>query len=602
MSHAPPRSLARNIFVNFSALIAGLFLVLGVVAVRYAYTSILENEANELRVASIGLSQLVTRQFHRGESSLRSAANDSDIKGLLREPANETALRGTTAQLNRRVSPSRELSNISLYDANGRCIASTDPAFVGHEAVKEDFFQKGLRTFHFSEISTTPDARKVQLISIPVRDNGKSLGVLAGQINLAHLYELMDQKLGISESSEAFLIDHRLRFVTPGKSGSTLLTPSHIKPSTAQRANKESFWVSRYENNKRTEVLGTVMPLKEFNWYLVIETPFREIRDSLFNVVTVLVGAGLALLAGTLWLSRRIAARVSRPIEMLTSSAKNISAGDLNTPVEAAPGSIETAILARELESMRARLADARRRLTERLATSEKLRIESERLAAIGTMASTLAHEIRNPLNALSLLIAKASSQVAGAPAALASLASMRGEIQRLEKLVGNVLDYARPLTLDLQPVNLVDLVGSVIELYRPLAEKIGVELESHVGPGDFTARVDRDKFKQSLVNLLQNSLDAMGDVAGDRGKALKVNTFLDRDEDSITIRMIDEGRGIANVDPSRLFDLFYTTKTSGTGLGLSTVRKIIVAHGGEIEIAPNPSGPGAMVTIGLPA
>lgn len=590
------RSLAGKIFIDFSFLIVGLFLILGAFALRYAYTSIMENQANELRIASVGLTQLITRQFHRGEATLRAAGNEIVVKNYLNDEAGGTELKRVTSELTRRVGPARELLSLSLYDLNGLCVSSSRPELDGYTAIKDDFFQKGLKAFHFIEIFKTPKSEKIQLIAMPVRNGAKVIGVIAGQINLSHLYELMDQKLGISESSEAFLVDHKLRFVTPGKSGSTLLSPSHIKASMAQKAAKESFLVANYDNNKSIEVLGTIAPLKEFNWYLVIETPFREVRESLFSVVSALFGAGLFLLSGTLWLSRTIARRVSQPIEMLSWSAKNISTGDLTTPVTVTPGSLETEFLAAELESMRIRLADARIRLTEKLEVSEKLRIESERLAAIGTLASTLAHEIRNPLNALSLLISKTQGQVSGQDAPQKTLASMRGEIERLEKLVGSILDYARPLPLDRRKTDLGKVVTDVAEFYRPLAEDSGLQIIVKISGSDLTASFDQDQIKQSLANLVQNALDSM---RGSIGKQLTI--AVSREIGYLSLEVIDTGMGIEEKSRPRIFDLFYTTKANGTGLGLSTVRKIINAHGGEINLAPNPSGPGAVATIKLP-
>jgi two-component system sensor histidine kinase AtoS len=220
--------------------------------------------------------------------------------------------------------------------------------------------------------------------------------------------------------------------------------------------------------------------------------------------------------------------------------------------------------------------------LRERLSESEQLRIEGERLAAIGSLAASLAHEIRNPLNAMSLLLTRL--KIIGDEAIRKPIVEdLFGEVGRLDRLVSSILDYARPVQLSRVPTNLKQLLCAVRDLFQSLGEARGITLKvSHAD--DLVIEADSDKLKQCLVNLVKNSLDAVGN-----GGTVQLSCFLS-EQGTAQIDVADTGPGIEVEVQKKLFSPFFTTKEHGTGLGLSMVQKIIAAHGGHIEIKSDPA------------
>lgn len=233
--------------------------------------------------------------------------------------------------------------------------------------------------------------------------------------------------------------------------------------------------------------------------------------------------------------------------------------------------------------------------VTERRAL-EKRAAEAEALSTMGALALGLAHEIRNPLNAASLhvtLLERALKQIATPPpVAVEASGVLRSEIQRLSSLVNEFLDFARPKPLRLTEYILCDLCTSVLELLRPDAESANVKIQFSPPRRQIWVKIDGERFRQVLINLLRNAIEATADNAEPR-----VTLRVRRAASWAEIDIEDNGKGIADGTP--IFDAFYTSKETGTGLGLSIVHRIIDDHGGSISYR---SVPGETVfTVRLP-
>ncbi len=228
---------------------------------------------------------------------------------------------------------------------------------------------------------------------------------------------------------------------------------------------------------------------------------------------------------------------------------------------------------------------------------------EAERMAYVGTLASGLAHEIRNPLNSLSLNMQMLEEDEAEAEAPRPAesrrtlLALTRGEIQRLERLVGDFLSYARPRPLELEEVSAARLLQHARELLEGEARAAGVELVVEDAGGGAEVRVDRAQIGQLLLNLAQNAV-----AATERsGLPRRVRLTCRRDAARVVLEVSDNGVGIPESDRERIFDLFYSTRKGGTGLGLAIVRRIAQAHQGLVEVR-SAAGAGTTVAVSLPA
>jgi signal transduction histidine kinase len=239
---------------------------------------------------------------------------------------------------------------------------------------------------------------------------------------------------------------------------------------------------------------------------------------------------------------------------------------------------------------------DARKAFRELKEAQERI-IRSEKMAVLGTFASGLAHEVRNPLNSIALQlsilerrIAKLDTGVAGQMTELTGI--IRDEVRRLDELVGDFLLFSRADRVQHREANLDALVDEVVRLLRPEARRAGVSMRrEHTGPPVATFRMDAEKIKQVVINLVRNAIEAMPE-----GGSLAVETGVS--EGLVRLAVSDTGPGLP--EGLDVFQLFVTTKPKGTGLGLSIVQQIVTQHGGEIRAESEP-GKGTAFVVTLP-
>lgn len=240
--------------------------------------------------------------------------------------------------------------------------------------------------------------------------------------------------------------------------------------------------------------------------------------------------------------------------------------------------------------------------LVQRSRRLEVQAVEAERLAYIGTLASGLAHEIRNPLNSLNLNMQMLEEELeeGGAAASPASgkrlLAITRSEISRLERLVSDFLAYAKPRPLEVEEMPAVRPLERVRELLAGEIQKRGARVEVEDLSGGARVRVDPAQIGQLLLNLARNAMDA----AEEAGRRPVLELSVTRQGPTVALAVRDNGVGIPPEEQERVFELFYSTRKGGTGLGLAIVDRIARAHGGRVKLE-SAVGEGTVVTVELP-
>ncbi|HYX26668.1 MAG TPA: ATP-binding protein [Thermoanaerobaculia bacterium] len=228
---------------------------------------------------------------------------------------------------------------------------------------------------------------------------------------------------------------------------------------------------------------------------------------------------------------------------------------------------------------------------------------EAERLAYIGTLASGLAHEIRNPLNSLNLNMQMLEEEIdeggaaRSAPTGKRLLSITRSEISRLERLVTDFLAYAKPRPLELEEMPAVRLLERLREVLAGEIQKRGAQMEVEDRSGGARVRVDPAQMNQLLFNLAQNAFLA-AEEAG-RPPVLKLAAW--RQGPAVCLEMADNGVGMTSEEQAKIFDLFYSNRKGGTGLGLAIVDRIVRAHGGRVGVRST-KGVGTAVIVELPA
>ncbi|MGF1511499.1 MAG: nitrogen regulation protein NR(II) [Myxococcota bacterium] len=206
---------------------------------------------------------------------------------------------------------------------------------------------------------------------------------------------------------------------------------------------------------------------------------------------------------------------------------------------------------------------------------------EKERLAALGAMAAGLAHEIRNPLGAIKGAAEVLDTDRSGLEGEL--LTVIVEETRRLNGVVSQFLDYARPYRATLRTVDINDVVRSTVRLLEVEEHNRG-RLELELESESATVEADPEQLKQVVLNLLLNALEAS--QPSDEPPRITVQTRLRPQRDGVELRVRDRGIGIKSEDLERIFIPFFTTKHSGTGLGLAMCQRIVQAHGGSISAA----------------
>ena len=219
----------------------------------------------------------------------------------------------------------------------------------------------------------------------------------------------------------------------------------------------------------------------------------------------------------------------------------------------------------------------------------------SQKLAALGKLTSGVAHEIKNPLNAMVIHVALLREKLArGGPSdAQAHLDTLEQEIRRLDRVIQGFLKFTRPEDLQLTSITFPELLEEVIRLVSAEAERSGIAIETSVASALAPVYGDRELLQQVFVNLVLNALEAMPE-----GGRLELSAR--QAEESIEIVVADTGVGIDRELIDKIFDLYVTTKSKGSGIGLSVVYRIVQLHGGEITVESR-KGEGARFLVRLP-
>jgi signal transduction histidine kinase len=215
-------------------------------------------------------------------------------------------------------------------------------------------------------------------------------------------------------------------------------------------------------------------------------------------------------------------------------------------------------------------------------------------MASIGRLTSGVGHEVKNPINAIvvHLELLKTKLGEASAPA-LRHLEVIDAEIHRLDRVVQTLVDFSRPVELQLREQDLCTVINDVLALAAEELSTHNVTLISHMPSKPLVANIDADLLKQAVLNVIQNGAQAM-----EQGGKLTV--VLEEDRKTAVLRVTDEGPGIPEEIREKIFDLYFTTKSGGSGIGLAMTYRILQFHHGSVEVKSE-VGRGAEFLLRIP-
>jgi two-component system sensor histidine kinase AtoS len=247
-----------------------------------------------------------------------------------------------------------------------------------------------------------------------------------------------------------------------------------------------------------------------------------------------------------------------------------------------------------ELKAFSQQMEEKIQKTTADLKKTEAQLIRSEKLAALGQLAAGIAHEIRNPLTSINILIHSLTENFPTKDSRWEDLKVIEEEILRINEIVDQFLRFAKPAPPLLDKTDLIPIFEETLQLLRPQIEKGKIAVQKEFEPLPLIT-VDREQIKQVILNLLMNAIQAMPG-----GGQLSMSGRFSRDGYWVELTVQDSGVGIPPEDLDKLFDPFFSTKEGGIGLGLSIAHRIIDQHHGKIEVESNP-GKGTLFTISLP-
>ncbi len=219
----------------------------------------------------------------------------------------------------------------------------------------------------------------------------------------------------------------------------------------------------------------------------------------------------------------------------------------------------------------------------------------SQRLASVGRLAAGVAHEIRNPLSSIKGFATYFKQRYQDVPEDQQTADIMIQEVDRLNRVVSQLLEFARPVTVSPKPTSLKTLVKDSLKLIERQSQDKQITIDTRNSAHIDEVKIDPDRINQVLLNLYLNALEAM-----EPGGKLRIEISDSEENGGLIIQTSDTGHGISDADLSRIFDPYFTTKSSGTGLGLAIVHNIVEAMGGTIEVKSEAEA-GTTFTLTLP-
>lgn len=344
------------------------------------------------------------------------------------------------------------------------------------------------------------------------------------------------------------------------------------------------------QEGKAYNVIIPVIAGEAHYGYIHLVINAENFSDQLKQNTTKRILATLLVFALGIVISTYLSLRYTEPIHNVVAAAKKVAAGDLNQSLSI-DRKDEIGDLTHSFNYMVQKLREEKR-------LEERLR-EAEHLSAVGQLARGIAHEIRNPLNYISLCIDHLKTRYRPEKADMAEnfeslILSMKHEIYRLDKLVSHFLDYGKPIKLDIRLVNIKILLDEVVKIIKAKAELEHISIiEKYTFLPDL--KMDLELMKSCLFNIITNAIQAMP-----TGGSLTLST--EKDSSKIILKVTDTGSGIPPENIDRIFEPFFTTKSNGLGLGLAITKRIIEEHGGKIDFQSEINkGSTATIMLSLP-
>ncbi|MBW1704709.1 MAG: HAMP domain-containing protein [Deltaproteobacteria bacterium] len=460
----------------------------------------------------------------------------------------------------------------------------------------EAFFQQtrqiDKKSIYISEItySASREGFLIYFVKSFVNIQGEFVGAVVIDLDYDKVIDLV-KAIRVGELGHTFLVDNLGRTIAhpqfrPYEYNLSKYPYPRLREFVVNMIAGETGWKAYYYLGEKAAAYA---PVPAMGWSVAVTIPIKEFKKEaeairarvLQVVVATLLLAGLAVSI--------LSYNLLRPVRRLVAATERISSGDLTQEIPVKSRD-ELGTLTRSFNRMVINLRDIQSEL-----------VRSEKLISMGRLSAGVAHEIRNPLNAMKGAIVYLQRRRSEDPLIQEYTHLILEEIERLNQFVTEFLYFARQSSPNLTPANLNELVRNTLNLFEEKFREKGINVIKHLDPSLPSLMIDPNQMEQVIVNLLINACDAMAE-----GGVLELSTEIKRDGQGADssfrslVKVEDDGAGIPHEHLQNIFDPFFSTKETGTGLGLPISLGIVESHGGKLKVMSQ-ERKGTKVIIELP-
>jgi signal transduction histidine kinase len=429
--------------------------------------------------------------------------------------------------------------------------------------------------FYISEIRLTSDNIPYVIMSVPIIHLGENHGVLMAQVNMREMWNIVDG-IRLGDTGHAFLMEQDKKIIAhPDKK--RIFQYESFPGDLSVQVMSGAIGSMEYTDTLGASWVGSYASIPELKWELVVRQDTTEaylfsqkMKSHFKNMV--IIGELIAILFAIL-----LSQLMTRPIMALITATKRISSGDLEHKI----GSLrqdEIGKLSQSFDEMIDKLKRSR---------------ESDRLAVIGTLASSIAHEIKNPMVSISTFVQLLPERYNDPGFRDKFKTIVPQELDRINNILEELLTFVRPVTPKFARTDIKNIMDRVLVLVEGSFKKYGIKVVKRYTDNLPEPMADGAQLEQIFINIIMNAIHAMQD-----GGTLTIAASPNLQH--LELRLEDTGCGIPPENLNRIFEAFFTTKADGTGLGLAICRKIIMEHGGTINVDSS-VGIGTSFTVNIP-
>lgn len=524
-------------------------------------------------------------------ADLRVIGGSQDCIQLVEEAASHVGHEDVCRYLQSFQTGTRDYRALELFDLDGNRVAANTAATLHRSGTADRETMKRLASTEGPILiragRTGAGGGELQIATRLLPTGRSPVGYVVASLDLERtLSPILEDRAGLGQTGSVRIADWSDSGRILGTSGVAAAAagePAFVAGELLDPVRRSGVGTARYRDEAGRMVFAGFTLIEEQGWLVVAEMTEAEALSLLHSLERGFLIAGLLTILGVILFSARISGRLSAPLSALASAARGIKEGRRHERVPFLPGR-EVGEVGRSFNEMLDALEETRR-----------LQVQASTLAAVGEISSGVVHEIRNRLSSVKINL-QALDRHVREDATFAELSEIAlRQVLGIERLLNDLLNYARPVELKLQSATIGSLLHETAGGLRALAEERGIELEIRAGIDD-AILVDRERLEEAYANLVRNAIEA----SGPGGRVLLRARAAPETAGAVLLEVEDEGPGIGATPPEELLRPFVTTKEEGTGLGLAYAKKIVELHGGRIR-AENRRDGGAVFGLEIP-